>query len=462
MINAILNGKSIRFPYDKKEIAVQGDGYSERVSFEAPRFYDSYDLSECQCAVHTENSTGATDIIIPNVEVNDKILHIIWVLSPYSTSVPGPIKIQLCFRQGEEYIWMSRVEECVILPGLNAENIVVEQQPSLFSRWESDMRELRDQAGQFAGLVGGAVDILTSHAAQIEQLPESLAQVQSHKNQALAYAQSAAFHADRAQAIAGITPESFAGALIGTGYGGALSVREPQAGTPPRSFSLIAKTIQSGSGEKAPDNPYAITGAGESGEIEVSISDGAEGYSLEIPLSDPLYSLPDGLIDTVDLLTGTMTRHTKKAVIDGTHHVSWFYRHPQSTEVTFNIGPGGKIYGLCLSSSFPFGLDTGEPCVSLDKSGLAYFQAIPDILTGVNASDTEEQARQKTLAWFAANPQILVYERAEALVQSIQLPPVTLYSPISAITVSNPENCDLEINYTRDLRLVIEKLENAL
>ena len=76
-------------------------------------------------------------------------------------------------------------------------------------------------------------------------------------------------------------------------------------------FSVSGNTAETGSGDKAPDNPYELSGA-----TSMTISDGGS-QTQTITFPQALYGLPSGVADEWDVMNGTGTQKIQNRALDG-------------------------------------------------------------------------------------------------------------------------------------------------
>lgn len=95
--------RHITVPNNLKRIAVQYDHNIETVTFDCPRFWDGYDLSEMNIFINymlkdgTKGQFIATDVCIDLSD--DSIIHFNWTITGNVTQVAGAITMQVCAKQ---------------------------------------------------------------------------------------------------------------------------------------------------------------------------------------------------------------------------------------------------------------------------------------------------------------------------------------------------------------------------
>lgn len=102
------NERFITVPEELKRIAVQHDHAAETVTFDCPRYYDGYDMSEMVVYVNyrcPDDTLGA--FLCENVTVDaddETIMHFDWVITENATQVPGQLIFLVCIKKSETVI----------------------------------------------------------------------------------------------------------------------------------------------------------------------------------------------------------------------------------------------------------------------------------------------------------------------------------------------------------------------
>jgi hypothetical protein len=124
----------------KKLLSYQGSSNCETVCFLIDRYSESTDLSQCSCIIKTKNSNEKTDVILPNIEIAEKTLRVLWTVSSATTSVPGKLSAQIQFEKlfsdnTKNIVWQSNIMEFEIAESLKSADEVYDQNPTLFQQW---------------------------------------------------------------------------------------------------------------------------------------------------------------------------------------------------------------------------------------------------------------------------------------------------------------------------------------
>ena len=169
-------------------------------------------------------------------------------------------------------------------------------------------------------------------------------------------------------------------------------------------IAITGASVETGSGDKSPDNPYALPGA-----TALTVSDGAA--PLTVPLPRPLYGLPDGTCDEYDAVGGQGTRRVGRLALDGTEPFLRFRSDGNNaTTVSFDTqGSGGLVDGahnssnLCCSHFKTGGSSMdGAENVGTGSIGEIYFEILRSRLAGWDDDWTNGQKAAAFKAWLAA------------------------------------------------------------
>ena len=127
----------ITVPEELKRIAVQYDHDIETVTFDCPRYWDGYDMSDMKTYINYIRKDGvlgcyAAENGIPD-ENDPSIMHFDWTISRNVTAAKGPISFLVCIKKvdlasGEELNhWNSELcSDMYISEGLEAEESILE------------------------------------------------------------------------------------------------------------------------------------------------------------------------------------------------------------------------------------------------------------------------------------------------------------------------------------------------
>ena len=513
-----------------KKLACRGSSNSATVCFKLNRFVGETDLSECNCTVKTRNSEGASDLAVPKLTADDKNLFVNWTLSSASTAVTGPLLAQLQFEKifddkSKNVNWQSNIMEFEIPDSLDAEDEIMDQEPTLFQQWEEKVNTLyadaeakvqsvqalqtqvqtnadavaqqkqsveqtaaqaAQSAQEAAGSSQGAADSANAAQASAQQAQTGAAEAQTAQGLANGYSDAAAASAQAAQhqvetaqeiteqaqqkvdAFSGYTKteidNGFANALIGEASGPSVEIDDIQANTDFRSLVIAGRTAETGSGDKSPDNPYALTGT-----AVLTISDG-DGQSQAIALPQPLYSIPPhtsisaGEQDMYDIAAGSGVKNIGVFLAQGTENV-WSYtsgaKQDGATALFGLILPdrlvnNSNYNGYC--SHVPILINTD--LWNKDVVGAAFYYNSKVLQVRVPRSIAADLATLKSwlAAQFAAGtPFTVVYPLAA--------PAALAGSPLNVPAASGTVSADcttVSVRYNRDINAAFAKMESAL
>ena len=172
------------------------------------------------------------------------------------------------------------------------------------------------------------------------------------------------------------------------------------------SLAVTGKTLETGEGDKSPDNPYMLAGV-----TKLTISDGGSN-SQTIALPQTLYSLPDGTADKYDAVSGAMTQNVGKKILDGT--TSWSTNPPWDAQApdylhVYTWITGRMLASRVVCSHFPVVYDyngnLNKNCFYVENGTAAYIFIAKSLLATPDAAGLK--------AWLSANPVTVLYELAE-------------------------------------------------
>ena len=124
---------------------IQGDSNSTRLCFAVNRFCGPADLAECSCLIKTQNSEGKFDLILPELEVEENTVTVVWTITSATTRVAGQLVAQIQFERVEEsqstVVWQSKKMAFEVLESLDAADEIHDASPTLFQQWEQRVNE---------------------------------------------------------------------------------------------------------------------------------------------------------------------------------------------------------------------------------------------------------------------------------------------------------------------------------
>lgn len=169
-INADL--RHITIPEELKDIAVTGDHLCETIYFSCPRYFDGEDLSNHSCIIryiNAGNEYGECDVVDITTE-NDRI-KFGWSIDNKATRYSGIIKFTVQFEtisDSIKYQWQTTPAELNILPGLNIESTITDQDDILFRSLTRRISALEEKVTEF-DITIQAVENLTHQINQLQK-----------------------------------------------------------------------------------------------------------------------------------------------------------------------------------------------------------------------------------------------------------------------------------------------------
>lgn len=200
-------------------------------------------------------------------------------------------------------------------------------------------------------------------------------------------------------------------------------------------IEITGATLEIGSGDKSPDNPYALTGT-----ASLTVSDGG-GEPQTIALPAPLYSLSDGTADIYEIVAGQGTARVRSATYDGSADEAWTISSTNTVTVTYVIPfAPSAVAGSSLSCNrFPWLNNNTSDIAHMRQSGgdgtnlIVYMPKT--YLTGWDDAWTDAQKIAALKSWLAANPVVIVYKLAtpQAITGTPIQPPI--YHPTAVLSL---------------------------
>lgn len=157
----VINGdRTITVPATLRKIAVQHDHNVETVTFDCPRYWDGFDMSDWQVYINYILSNGYSDSYpADNVVVDDtdeSIMHFSWTISRNVTQVAGNITILICIKgfdpedelgEYDELHWNSeKNSELTVSAGMECTEQTVDKHPDIINGLLSRMDDAEDVA----------------------------------------------------------------------------------------------------------------------------------------------------------------------------------------------------------------------------------------------------------------------------------------------------------------------------
>ena len=157
--------RTVTVPDILKKLAIQFDHNMESITFDCPRFWDDYDLSELDIYINYETPDGkpgshkCTDIAVD--ENNEAIIHFVWTIMVPVTPLPGGITFEVCAQKVNadyslERRWHTEpCEDCYIVAGMQCMNedtdnaVVVPDNYNVDAKFEELKTMIKNLEGKF-------------------------------------------------------------------------------------------------------------------------------------------------------------------------------------------------------------------------------------------------------------------------------------------------------------------------
>lgn len=195
--------------------------------------------------------------------------------------------------------------------------------------------------------------------------------------------------------------------------------------------TVTGAKMETGSGTKSPDNPYVLTGT-----TKLTVSDGTTPHDYVLPQT--LYSLPNGVCDSYDIVSGTGMQNIKKLVLNGTE--SWGVAG--EGDITNGISFYSTIAGMKSASTSM----VQHVCDKLPVITYLASKATPKPLTFITAQTnviiinvertrltTQDSAGFK--AWLAANPVTMLYQLTTPITITGTAQQIPIHHPTTTLSV---------------------------
>lgn len=445
----------------QKTLSARGSSNSETVCFNLNRYAGKADLVECYCTIKTKNSEGKSDLAIPEITSDDKKLNVLWTLSSGATAAVGILLVQIQFEKifddsTRNIIWQSNIMEFEIPDSLNTADEITDQAPTLFQQWEEKVSTLYSDA-----------------AAKVQSMQALQNQVQTDVDTAKTYADVAAVSAQSAQTSAQTAQQKvdlfsgytkteidngFAGALIGEKSGQSITLDDIQPNTNFLSLLVTGKTTENGAGDRSPDNPHALFGT-----TKITVGTGTTAHDCCLPQA--IYSLPSGVADSYDAVSGEGIQRITKALFDGSSDEQWYLKdvYSDSTYESFALVTADGVNSPknnFVSDKLPYAgyweAKEGIYIGSGGTYGAVFIKIKKSRMTGWSDNLTAAQKNALFKTWLATNPITIMYELAKPI--ALQTNPQTIEG---AVLVS-ADSGTLSAKYICSSNTILKKIKDAI
>ena len=136
-------------------LSLKGNSNADKIKFTVDRYCESIDLSECNCTIKTKNSNNESDVVLPQIDINEDTLDINWTITTATTVAGGELLVQIQFEklfsdgQGgydetKTIVWQSNIMRFIVQNSLSSDKDLYDQEPTLFQQWEDRISNLVD------------------------------------------------------------------------------------------------------------------------------------------------------------------------------------------------------------------------------------------------------------------------------------------------------------------------------
>jgi hypothetical protein len=264
--------------------------------------------------------------------------------------------------------------------------------------------------------------------------------------------ENATLHAEQNEASIKDLRQNTANAIIGTASGETVALTDVQEGTSARSLKILGETTETGEGEKSPTNPYTLEGV--EGIANISVSDGTNTDDYPITLPQPLYSLPDGTRDYIEVnhkdKTATLKQNVGVVELDGTEN--WIGPVDYDTHWEVRLVPTPTKISMGTYNSTHFVASSPTIPTSYIRIGGGNNTITMRLLK------TDFPNKESWLSWLSTQhsngtPVKILYKinETESNLPYFDIP---LYSPTSTIST---DQGGLEVEYNRDINTALSE-----
>lgn len=173
--------RTITIPNELRDIAVTGDHLSETIYFSCPRYFDGEDLSLHTCIIrfiNAGNEYGETNAI--SLESSDDRITFGWAIDNYATRYSGTLTFTIQFetrKDNIDYQWQTTPAHLNILPGLNIESTITDQDDILFRTLSNQISILQKKVEALERISSNIADLqntITTLRSEVDYLKENV------------------------------------------------------------------------------------------------------------------------------------------------------------------------------------------------------------------------------------------------------------------------------------------------
>lgn len=171
----------------------------------------------------------------------------------------------------------------------------------------------------------------------------------------------------------------------------------------------------------SPDNVATLTGV----EYPAFMAADGQGNSNSATLPYTLYSLPNGVCDEYDALTGRFVQRVGKLVLDGTEPwvIQGYINSDDATAFNFfvtNMAASNNLYSTHFEPWIPFGNYKNKAYFTGNNTRFTF--SVENSIIGITAEDSENTSVDKAKSYLSAQaaagtPVTVLYELAEPIIR---------------------------------------------
>ena len=204
---------------------------------------------------------------------------------------------------------------------------------------------------------------------------------------------------------------------------------------------VAGQTVETGTGDKSPDNPYTLTGT-----TALTVSDGGSN-SQDYLWAQTGYSLPNGTHDTKDFVSNVEIHNVGKTVLDGSEVISVDKVYTNTVKFTFipsGIASVPSIIADRFTTINNSNSDVEHVAMWTGWNGINVF-ILKSRLSGWSDSWTNDEKVTAFKAWLKNNPVTVLYQLA--VPQMITGTAESIQTYAAKTIISNNNKADMTVSY---------------
>ena len=254
------------------------------------------------------------------------------------------------------------------------------------------------------------------------------------------------------------------GSVEFTGSGTTILMQSQQVPKSFRSLKVYGKSTQNGA--PSPESPAPIVGAGDEGEINISVSDGGtqlQTLTLSTPNGLPGIPVKSGgnytdesgqqwIADVKDYGTGKYTQNVQKVVLDGSEDEDWVAENTTIRErYSLRLQPEAKISdttngATSMNSNLPLGRKGGTYSIP-NIYTIAESAESSQLFVSLNGTETLSEFKQ----YLQQSPMTVLYQLATPIVTDISAEEMEAYNALKTYTPTTVISSDSGVWMKADL-----------